>query len=99
MKQTPAFVICNDRGEVFTHWASACSISPSGCEDYYSVPEFGRQQLYEHKPGDFNPHDFDLSFMHGHRVNDPHVFASRRAAEKAMRRIYGRGQLAIVEVP
>lgn len=94
----PAFVICNDRGEVFQWWACGVSVGPSGCgESTYSVPTFGKQRTHVASPGQLVP--AGVEYGETYRTGDPHVFYSRKAAEKSMARMFGFYRLAIVEVP
>lgn len=94
MRNEVTAIIVNDRGEVFVGWRSACSISGNGWEDYYTVPEFGKPVSTTIGPNDFRmSHQKDGDVMH---YNEPYVFSSVRAAKKAMERIYGKGELAVV---
>lgn len=88
-------IIVNDRGEVFTHWASACDISASGYETYRSVPQFARPQTLTIEDNDFTPYSLRNSRRRHYTINKPYVFNSAEAAKKAMARMWS-SRLAVV---
>lgn len=94
MKEQKTAIIVNDRGEAFTGWASACSISVSGSESYHSVPQFFKSIRIEVKPNHFRP--FGLEDGDFYTLHEPYVFCSEESAKRTMHRIYGYGQLAVV---
>jgi hypothetical protein len=87
-------IIVNDRGEVFTHWASACSIGVSGGETYYSVPNFARTQTIVAQPNELWPAWLVRTQRRHYTINKPYLFSSKKAAERALSRMWGR--LAVV---
>ena len=88
-------IIVNSRGEVFTGWHSACSISPSGYESYYPVPSFQKTQTIIRKENEFWPCWRSKRIYR--TVGKPYVFSSRIAAEKAARKMHFHfGHLAVV---
>ncbi len=82
-------IIVNDRGEVFTHWASACSISVSGYETYYSVPQFARPKTIVIGDNDFTPYSLRNSRRRHYTINKPYLFSTVEAAQKARDRMWG----------
>jgi hypothetical protein len=82
-------IIVNDKGEVFTHWASACSISVSGYETYYSVPNFAKTQTLFIRDNDFTPYSLHKSRRRHYTINKPYLFNSVESAEKARSRMWG----------
>lgn len=94
MKVESTAIIVNARGEVFVGWRAAVSISGNGWEDYYTVPEFGIPKSWV-----IGPNDFRMTFQKTGdiaHINRPYVFSSVRAAKKAMERMRGHGELAVV---
>lgn len=88
-------IIVNDRGEVFTHWASACDVSASGYETYRSVPQFAKPKTIVILDNDFTPYSLRNSRRRHYTVNKPYLFNSIEAAQKAVRRM-GFRRVAIV---
>jgi hypothetical protein len=76
-------IIVNDLGEAFTGWFSGCAFSPSGSESYYSFARFARR---EWMPAGSHPL-FERYPPEGCWVDEPKVFSSPRAAERALVRI------------
>jgi hypothetical protein len=81
----PTAIIVTNRGEVFTHWASASRYSPSGAEEYYTVPEFGILKQVTVGPKDLHP--FGTKVGDTYWINEPHQYESERAALKALKRM------------
>jgi hypothetical protein len=93
MKKSTTAVIVNDRGEVFTHWASGCTISASGYETYYLIPQFAKTRTITIGEWDFIPSSLLFSKRRHFTINKPHLFSSVRSAETCLRKIvrhYGR---------
>jgi hypothetical protein len=89
-------IIVNDQGEVFTHWASGCSINPSGYESYYSVPQFAKTRTIVKGDADFWPSLLSGSKRKHYTIHKPHLFPSEESARKAMRKMWGFHRMAVV---
>lgn len=76
-------IIVNERGEGFTGWFSHCDISASGFETYRSEPHFAKRELLRARSHPL----FDYYPPHDTWVNEPKVFADKRSAERALKRI------------
>lgn len=81
---TTAIIVTN-RGEAFTHWASATRYSPSGAEESYLTPEFAVPKQVVVKEGDLHP--FGTEVGDTYWINEPFLYESVESAMKAMRRM------------
>lgn len=79
---TTAIIVTN-RGEVFTHWASASRYSPSGSEECYLIPVFGipKQVTVE------SNYPFCTNVGDTYWINEPHQYESEKSALKALKRM------------
>lgn len=79
-------IIVTDLGEVFTHWASSSSYSPSGFgEEYHTVPEFGIPKKVVVEAFDLHP--FGTEVGDTYWINEPYLYESVGSATKAMKRM------------
>jgi hypothetical protein len=78
-------IIVSALGEVFTHWANTCSCSPSGAEEYYTVPQFGIPKQVKVEVGHFHP--FGTKIGDTYWINEPYLYESVSSATKAMKRM------------
>lgn len=89
-------IIVNDKGEVFTHWALACTVTAWGSEEYHSVPQFGRTETVVVRDNDFRPFWLTDKHRRHYTINKPYVFSSVDTAKKALARMWPRHRLAVV---
>jgi hypothetical protein len=81
----PTAIIVTNRGEVFTHWASASRYSPSGSEECYLIPEFGIPKKVTLESNDLHP--FGTNVGDTYWINEPHQYESEKSALKALKRM------------
>jgi hypothetical protein len=78
-------IIVTDQGEAFLHWASASRYSPSGAEEYYTVPEFGIPKQVKVEAGQLHP--FGTEIGDTYWINEPFLYESVGSANKALKRM------------